>query len=113
MHDGPLDGHLGIIRTEERVKKRFHWPGILKTVTKHIELCHVCNQKNSSINRNTAPLGHISLSQRFTFWARDYMGPLPETSRATNIFLFLWIISPSGVRRLQPLTKNPVQLHYF
>ena len=26
LHDGPLGGHLGI--TEERVRKRFHWPGI-------------------------------------------------------------------------------------
>ena len=32
-----LGGHLGITRTEERVRKRFHWPGIRKTVTRHIQ----------------------------------------------------------------------------
>ena len=87
VHDGPLGGHLGITRTEERVRKRFHWPGIRKTVTKHIQLCNVCNHKNSPINRNTAPLGHISVSQPFTFWALDYMGPLPETSRGNKHIL--------------------------
>ena len=87
LHVGPLGGHLGITRTEERVRKRFHWPGIRKTVTRHIQLCNVCNHKNSPTNRNTAPLGHISVSQPFTFWAMDYMGPLPETSRGNKHIL--------------------------
>ena len=87
LHDGPLGGHLGITRTEERVRKRFHWPGIRKTVTRHIQLCNVCNHKNSPTNRNTAPLGHISVIQPFTFWTMDYMGPLSETSRGNKHIL--------------------------
>ena len=73
--------------TEERVRARFHWPGIRKTVTRHIQLCKICNEKNSPTNRNAAPLGHISVSQPFTFWAMDYMGPLPETSRGNKHIL--------------------------
>ncbi len=87
LHDGPLGGHLGITRTEERVRARFHWPGIRKTVTRHIQLCKICNEKNSPTNRNAAPLGHISVSQPFTFWTMDYMGPLPETSRGNKHIL--------------------------
>ncbi len=87
LHDRPLGGHLGITRTEERVRARFHWPGIRKTVTRHIQLCKICNEKNSPTNRNAAPLGHISVSQPFTFWAMDYMGPLPETSRGNKHIL--------------------------
>ena len=49
LHDGPLGGHLGITRTEERVRKRFYWSGIRKTITKHIQLCKVCNHKNSPL----------------------------------------------------------------
>ena len=79
--------HSGVTHHEERVRKRFHWPGIRKTVTRHIQLCNVCNHKNSPTNRNTAPLGHISVSQPFTFWAMDYMGPLPETSRGNKHIL--------------------------
>ena len=90
-----------------------HWPGIRKTVTRHIQLCNVCNHKNSPTNRNTAPLGHISVSQPFTFWAMDYMGPLPETSRGNKHILVVEIISLSGVRHLQPLTKKPVALRHF
>ena len=89
LHDGPLGGHLGITRTEERVRKRFYWPGIRKTITKHIQLCKVCNHKNSPLNSNPAPLGHITVSQPFTFWAMDYMGPLPEKSRRNKHILVI------------------------
>ena len=89
LHDGPLGGHLGITRTEERVRKQFYWPGIRKTITKHIQLCKVCNHKNSPLNSNPAPLGHITVSQPFTFWAMDYMGPLPETSRRNKHILVI------------------------
>ena len=89
LHDGPLGGHLGITRTEERIRKRFYWPNIRKTVTEHIQLCQVCNQQNSPLHGNPAPLGHISVSQPFTFWAMDYMGPLPETSRRNKHILLV------------------------
>ena len=55
LHDGPLGGHLGITRTEERVWARFHWPSIRKTVTRHIQLCKICNETNSPTNRHAAP----------------------------------------------------------
>ena len=87
LHDGPLGGHLGITRTEERIRKRFYWPNIRKTVTELLQLCQVCNQKNTPPHGNPAPLGHISVSQPFTFWAMDYMGPLPETSRRNKHIL--------------------------
>ena len=77
--------HLGITRTEERVRELFYWPGIRKTITKHTQLCEVCNHKNSPLNSNPAPLGHITVSQPITFWAMDYMGPLPETSRKNQV----------------------------
>lgn len=87
LHDGPFSGHLGITRTEDRVRQRFYWPGIRTTVCHHIKLCEACNRKNSPVNRNKAPLGHIAVSQPFTFWAMDYMGPLPETSRGNKHIL--------------------------
>ena len=56
-------------------------------MAKHIQLCKVCNQNNSPLNNNLGPLGPISVSQPFTFWAVDYMGPLPETSRGNKHIL--------------------------
>jgi hypothetical protein len=74
-----------ITRNEERVRKRIYWPGIRKTVTKRVQWCNVVwNLKNSPLYSNTAPLGRISVNQPFTFWAMDYMRPLPETSRGNK-----------------------------
>lgn len=87
LHDGPFGGHLGVTRTEARIRSRFYWPGIRQTVIKHIQHCEVCTRKNSPINKNTAPLGHITVSRPFTFWAMDYMGPLPETTRGNKHIL--------------------------
>ena len=28
MHDSPFAGHMGVARTEERIRQRFYWPGI-------------------------------------------------------------------------------------
>ena len=52
VHDG-IGGHYYYC-TEERVRNGFIAPGIRQTVTKHIQLCNVCNHKNSPINRKTA-----------------------------------------------------------
>ncbi|CAB4022215.1 Transposon Ty3-G Gag-Pol poly, partial [Paramuricea clavata] len=99
LHDGPLGGHLGITRTEERVRKRFYWPGIRKNtaplghiskqVSEYVVSVRILKREVSLVprNENTAPLGHISVSQPFTFWAMDYMGPLPETGRGNKHIL--------------------------
>ena len=77
VHDNPFAGHLGITRTEERVRKRFYWPGIRGDVEKYVKHCAVCAHHTSPVNLNRAPMGTIAVGEPFTFWAMDYMGPLP------------------------------------
>ena len=96
---------LGMTRTEEPVRKRVYWPGIGKTITKHIQLCRVCNHKNSPLNSNPAPLGHITVSHPFTFWAMDYMGPLPETSSTNKHIL---VIVDHFTKRCEAFTTSTV-----
>ena len=87
VHDSSFSGHLGITRTEERVRKRFYWPGIGNDVDRYIKQCHVCTRKTSPANNNRAPLGTIAVGEPLTFWAMDYMGPLPETKRGSKHIL--------------------------
>lgn len=87
VHDNPFAGHLGITRTEERVRKRFYWPGIRNDVDMYVKKCAVCARNNSPVNNNRAPMGTIAVGEPFTFWAMDYMGPLPESSRGNKHIL--------------------------
>ena len=87
VHDNPFAGHLGITRTEERVRKRFYWPGIRADVERYVKKCPVCAHHTTPTQLNKAPMGHISVGEPFTFWAMDFMGPLPETSRGNKHIL--------------------------
>ena len=87
VHDNPFAGHLGIARTEERVRKRFYWPAIRFDVEKHVKQCATCAHHTSPVNLNRAPLGNIAVGEPFTFWAMDFMGPLPETSKGNKHIL--------------------------
>ena len=80
MHDSPFAGHMGVARTEERIRQRFYWPGIHTSVQTFIHNCHACAQRKIATHNNKAPRQHIKVGQPFTFWAMDYMGPLPETA---------------------------------
>jgi hypothetical protein len=89
VHDNPFAGHLGITRTEERVRKRFYWPGIRVDVEKYVKHCAACAHHTSPVNLNRAPMGTIAVGEPFTFWAMDYMGPLPETSHGNKHILLV------------------------
>lgn len=41
-HDGLKGGHSGVLKTEKRVHKWFHWEGLLKMVKINVTSCHTC-----------------------------------------------------------------------
>ena len=44
VHDSPLGGHLGFLKSYHRLKKDFYWVGIRADLKKHIRECGVCQQ---------------------------------------------------------------------
>ncbi|UYV70960.1 hypothetical protein LAZ67_8001258 [Cordylochernes scorpioides] len=42
VHDTPMAGHLGFAKTYDRVRKRFYWPGLYRTVSQYI--AHLYNE---------------------------------------------------------------------
>ena len=82
-------GHMGVARTEERIRQRFYWPGIHNSVQTFIHNCHACAQRKIATHNNKAPTQHIEVGEPFTFWAIDYMGPLPETARGNRHILVM------------------------
>lgn len=91
-HDSPFTGHLGVTRTLDRIRKRFFWPNMQKSVENYIRQCDICVKRKTpalTANNGAAPLQSLEVSEPFTFWAVDYMGPLPETNRGNKHILVL------------------------
>ena len=92
VHDNPFAGHLGITRTEERVRKRFYWPAIRVDAEKYVKHCAVCAH-------HTSPVNHSRFGQWITW---DHCRRL---ATATSTYLSLLITLQNGVRHLLPDQK--------
>ncbi len=91
-HDSPFAGHLGVTRTLDRIRKRFFWQRMRKSVADYIRQCDICVRRKApapTANNGKAPLQNLEVSEPFTFWALDYMGPLPESSQGNKHILVL------------------------
>ncbi|UYV71905.1 hypothetical protein LAZ67_9001013 [Cordylochernes scorpioides] len=42
LHDAPTAGHLGFAKTQDRVKRRFYWPGLYRSVKRKEKWIVVC-----------------------------------------------------------------------
>ena len=87
LHCSSFGGHLGISKTISRAKDRFYWPQMRRCIRTFVQSCRVCGEVKISTSATKAPLCPINVSEPFIFWAMDYMGPLPETSRGNKHIL--------------------------
>uniref|UniRef100_A0A6G5AA95 Putative tick transposon n=1 Tax=Rhipicephalus microplus TaxID=6941 RepID=A0A6G5AA95_RHIMP len=62
LHDAPLAGHLGVSRTYDRVRRRFFWPGLARSVRRSSPLVNPDSAAKShlpyqldSFSRSTFP----------------------------------------------------------
>lgn len=81
LHDAPSAGHMGVLRTYARVKQRFYWPDMYRTVKRYISSCDSCQR------RKTPPLRPAGLLHPLTPPASpfdrvgiDLLGPFPTSS---------------------------------
>ena len=88
-HSSPTAGHFGRKRTLERLRQRFHWPGIREAVTQVCNSCPVC-QKASPPTHHQAPLQPLPVMDvPFRRVAMDIFGPLKRTKQGNRYILVL------------------------
>ncbi|UYV76850.1 hypothetical protein LAZ67_14002195, partial [Cordylochernes scorpioides] len=63
LHDNPTAGHLGLAKTHDRIRRKYFWPGLLRSIRKYVGHCRECQR------RKHAPLRPPGLLQ-----------PIPPTS---------------------------------
>lgn len=86
-HDIPWAGHLGSVKTLERVAARFHWPGLYVDVQQHCRSCPTC-QLASSHKVKPSPLMSLPIiGTPFHRIAVDIVGPLERTRSGHRFIL--------------------------
>ncbi|GMF31034.1 unnamed protein product [Phytophthora fragariaefolia] len=83
-------GHQGIGRTYQRVRRLFHWPGILKSVQRCVGECADCETgKGRPKIRGESP-GNIIATYPFQVIAMNHIASLPVSCKG-NTELLVWV----------------------
>ena len=87
LHDAPSAGHLGVTKTVERVRERFHWYGLQHDVEDWCRQCAKCPRRKSPQATARAPLASSCPGYPFERIALDIMGPMPTTESGNKYIL--------------------------
>ncbi|UYV71980.1 K02A2.6-like, partial [Cordylochernes scorpioides] len=88
MHDHPTSGHMGIKRTYNRLKSKYFWPSMLKTVEEYVFSCPGCQFRKTPSQLPQGLLQPIPPASRpFEKMGIDLMGRFPKSGRGNS-----WIL---------------------
>jgi hypothetical protein len=74
-------GHLGMDKTEQRVRERFFWLSLRDDVRKYIRECTSCQRLKNTCPGRVGPLMPILPTTADAITCMDFAGPLPATAR--------------------------------
>ena len=86
-HDTLFAAHLGLRKTFERVRQRFHWYGMRSDVKQHIALCDTCQRSKAAHRKHRAALKDYRVGAPLDRVAVDVMGPLPVTAQGNKYLI--------------------------
>ena len=87
IHSSTTGGHLGIFKTVEKVRERFHWPGFQEDVKLFINRCEQCQKRANPPKTHRHFLVEWTPSYPFHHIGIDFMGPLPLSNGNQHILL--------------------------
>ncbi|UYV71040.1 hypothetical protein LAZ67_8001511, partial [Cordylochernes scorpioides] len=77
-HDAPMAGHLGFAKTYDRVRRKYFWPGLPRSVRQYVAHCRECQRRKSSTERPPGQLVPIPpVSRPFEKIGIDLLGRFP------------------------------------
>jgi transposase InsO family protein len=126
-HDDPLAGHFGRNRTEELLRRRFHWVHLQRSVSEYVDDCPICQGNAAPRHRPYGTLESLPIPPRP--WAElsmDFITGLPPTifkgeyvdailvivDRYSKWSLFFPVPSTIDAAGLAELFHNEVELRY-
>ena len=86
MHANKESGHLGMSKTQGRMKMRFYFPGLYHYVERQVLGCHKCLQKRGLKPRADLMPRNNQKGYPGARWSLDLVGPLTETDKG-NVYI--------------------------
>ncbi len=88
-HSHPMAGHLGAQNTIQRIRDRFHWPGLDADVKRFCQACPVCQQTSPRAPPPTPLIPLPIIEVPFERIGMDLVGPLPKSARGHEHILVI------------------------
>ncbi|UYV79636.1 K02A2.6-like, partial [Cordylochernes scorpioides] len=87
-HDSPMAGHLGFAKTYDRVRKKYFWPGMYRSVKQYVSHCRECQRRKGSTGRPPGQLVPIPpVARPFQRVGIDLLGRFPVSNNGNK-----WIV---------------------
>lgn len=84
-HDDPTAGHVGFSKTYFRIREKFVWTGMHRTINKYVRACHLCQAKKRPTTAPPGPLRPLSPSSHpFQRIGLDFLGPFPQSQEKSR-----------------------------
>lgn len=81
LHDVPTAGHLGVSRTYDRVRRRYFWPGLYRSVRRYVASCDLCQRRKKPTTSPAGLLQPVDIpTEPFFRVGVDLLGPFPVSS---------------------------------
>uniref|UniRef100_A0A9J7XPR1 Gypsy retrotransposon integrase-like protein 1 n=1 Tax=Cyprinus carpio carpio TaxID=630221 RepID=A0A9J7XPR1_CYPCA len=111
-HAHPMAGHLGAQNTAQRIRDRFHWPGLEGDVKRYCQACPTC-QRTSPHTPPPSPLIPLPIIEvPFERIGMDLVGPLPKSARGHEHILVIMDYAtryPEAIPLRKATAKNIAQ----
>ena len=88
MHCGLIAGHLGVKKTINKVKNRFHWYRLKETIRTWIKNCTVCGARKSPNRKEKSTLQNYQVGSPMGRVATGILRPFPQ-SKSGNRYILL------------------------
>lgn len=88
-HNNILGAHLGINKTVDRMKQRYHWYKMGEEVKVHIRTCRQCCQNRQPYRKFKAALASFRVGYPLDRVGIDILGPLPTSGRGNKYILVI------------------------
>ncbi|GFV95591.1 retrovirus-related Pol polyprotein from transposon 412 [Trichonephila clavipes] len=86
-HDG-TSGHLGVLKTKDRLLRHFFWPKCYKEIEDFVKTCDPCQRVGKTNDRKKAPLVIVPvISEVFSKINVDACGPMPISTEGNKYLI--------------------------
>lgn len=81
-------GHLGVLKTKDRLVRHFFWPNCYKDIEEFVKTCDPCQRVGKTTDKKKAPLVAVPvISEVFSKINVDACGPLPTSTQGNKFII--------------------------